>query len=496
VDAGKRDANQFGSCNAQHTPLRAVRVASYPYELARAFQLVEELHVKGYEVFLNLMASSELAPADWDVLRAWQGKDLLTAIYFADSFGAFIPRDVSRLVTRLREQGYSRIGFHAHNGLQLAFANTLQAIEDGCVCVDASIYGMGRGSGNLPIEILLGYLEKTGDTAYNTVPYLDVIDRFFLHLQRKIGWGYSLESLMGGLANIHPYYVESLFKNPLYTIEEKWNVLQLIKERCPISFSAERLGEALDHRFHTPLSPERAKEQFERLMPELQGIPSADSRPGGGFDLLHAHRGRKFLILATGPSVSQQRDKILAFQKREGCLTIGVNNLQGLYEPDFHAFVSRKRFQQYVKTVSPVSMLLVPSFFGPELVAQEYSGAYKFFDVEAPCEADSPLLVNTTQHCRGLNVAVSAILLAYLMGASEIFAAGLDGYADELNRQFVYFYDENNKTDDKAAASLRYDLLAQELDRISTFLQRQSCTFAIITPTSHRKYYRPLREFA
>jgi 4-hydroxy 2-oxovalerate aldolase len=494
IDAGKCETTQFQDCRPEKTPLRAVRVAAYPYELEKATRMVEKLHDKGYEAFINLMASSELSKDNYSYLTAWRRKDVLSGIYFADSFGSFIPRDISEQMAKLRAAGFERVGFHSHNNLQMAFANTLRALEEGAVCVDASIYGMGRGAGNLPIEILLGYLEKSGDNEYNTVPYLDVIERYFLKLFEEIGWGYGLEALMGGLANIHPYYAENLFKNNLYTVEEIWNALQLIKERCPISFSVDKLGETLEQRFYTPLTPERTEAVHRALISELSIIPAADATQAGVFPLQNQYKGRNFLVIATGPSVLEHRDQIVEFARKENCVTIGVNSLQKLFEPEFHVFVSRKRFQQYAAQVAPGSTLLVPSFFGSTMVKETYQRPYHFFDIVAPCEPEAAPVSGPTQYCLSLNVAVSAILLAYSMGASTIYAVGMDGYADELSKRMVYFYNEDSRIEDKETANFRYEKLARELDRVNTFLQQQSVPFFILTPTSHKKYYRPLKK--
>jgi 4-hydroxy 2-oxovalerate aldolase len=495
IDAGKCEHTQFGECRPEKTPVQVVRVAAYPYELVKATQTLEALHDKGYEVFFNLMASSELSEENYAYLRNWKRKDVLAAVAFADSFGSFIPQDISSIMKQLRAQGFERVAFHAHNNLQMAFANTLRAMEEGAACVDASIFGMGRGAGNLPIEILVGYLEKNGERGFNTVPYLDVIDRFFLDLHKKIGWGYGVESLMGGLANIHPYYVDALFKKKTYTVPEMWNALQIIKERCPISFSAGKLDEALGQRFYTPLSPDDSERAYREIHREIQVVPASDAAPAGEFKLAQAHKGRKFLVVGTGPSIVEHQHAIRAFAEREKCVTIGVNNLQGLFAPDYHLFVSRKRFQRYVKEISPRSILLVPSFFGREFVEQSYRGRYYFFDIEAPANPDRAPLEGSTQHLMGLNVAVSAMLLAQLMGAAEVDAVGMDGYASEMDKKLVYFYNEDSQIEEKEMANLRYELLVRELDRVNAFLQKAACPFFILTPTSHKKYYRAPKDF-
>jgi 4-hydroxy 2-oxovalerate aldolase len=52
------------------------------------------------------------------------------------------------------------VGMHAHNNLQLAFANTIEAIILGCNRVDSTMLGLGRGAGNCHTEILLGFLRN------------------------------------------------------------------------------------------------------------------------------------------------------------------------------------------------------------------------------------------------------------------------------------------------------------------------------------------------
>ena len=89
-----------------------------------------------------------------------------------------------------------------------------------------------------------------------------------------------------------------------------------------------------------------------------------------------------------------------------------------------------------------------------------------------------------------LNVAIAAILSAYQMGVKDIMIAGMDGYENENTKEMVYFYNENDQPDDQKIASLRYENLAFELKRVSEFLQRGGIDFSIITPTSHKRYYK------
>ena len=54
-----------------------------------------------------------------------------------------------------------QLGIHTHNNMQLAFANTLAAMENGVTFLDSSVYGMGRAAGNCHTELLVSYIQKT-----------------------------------------------------------------------------------------------------------------------------------------------------------------------------------------------------------------------------------------------------------------------------------------------------------------------------------------------
>ncbi len=173
-----------------------VRVACYPNQIRTGIEAVVDFKNQGFEVFLHLMTADKFE--EYELLKNWSDKEILTSIYFADSFGAFMPSDVELIYKKLQDCGFERISFHAHNNLQLAFTNTIKAIELGAYSVDATVFGMGRGGGNLPVEVLLKYLGKENSC------YLDLIEKYYVDLSKKNIWGYNYNSLISGLKNIHP----------------------------------------------------------------------------------------------------------------------------------------------------------------------------------------------------------------------------------------------------------------------------------------------------
>ena len=158
---------------------------------------------KGYETTVNLMAVSKAIETELDEALDQLGKECKTnVVYVVDSFGALYCENVTHLVKKYKKHlGNKEVGIHTHNNQQLAYGNTIQAIIDGANYLDASIYGIGRGPGNCPLELLLGFLKNP---KFDLRPILDVIPKEFLPMQSKIEWGYIIPYAITGMFNEHP----------------------------------------------------------------------------------------------------------------------------------------------------------------------------------------------------------------------------------------------------------------------------------------------------
>ncbi len=131
-----------------------VRIAVYPHNFENAMAFVDAALRLGLECSVNQMASSYMS-ADDLVKNALAVQECGASVfYFADSYGHFMPEDVNRRVEALKEQLDMEIGFHAHNNLSLGLSNAIAAIRSGADFIDASLCGMGRGAGNVQIELL------------------------------------------------------------------------------------------------------------------------------------------------------------------------------------------------------------------------------------------------------------------------------------------------------------------------------------------------------
>ena len=184
--------------------LDVIRVATYVHQLPVAVDMIQDAHDKGYEVACNIMAISIVQDPEIDQALEVLRETPASAVVVVDSFGSLYSEQVARLVKRYRKalEGTGKeIGIHAHNNQQLAFANTIEAIVHGANRIDATAMGMGRGAGNCPMELLIGFLRNP---AYRVRPIYQLLQQHMVGLRDKHEWGALVPYNITGQLNQHP----------------------------------------------------------------------------------------------------------------------------------------------------------------------------------------------------------------------------------------------------------------------------------------------------
>lgn len=142
--------------------VKAARVATHVTEADIGEQHIRMAKEMGMEAFGFLMMVHMVSPekvAEQAALFESYGADY---VYVADSAGAMLPDDVRSCVRAVVDKVKVPVGFHAHNNLGLAIANSLAALEAGATFLDATCRGLGAGAGNAQTEVLVGVLRKAG----------------------------------------------------------------------------------------------------------------------------------------------------------------------------------------------------------------------------------------------------------------------------------------------------------------------------------------------
>ena len=111
-------------------------------------------------------------------------------------------RRLSEKYVSFAEAHGKKVGIHAHNNQQLAFANTIEALKDGVSYLDATMNGMGRGAGNCAMELILGFLKNP---KYSFIPILKFLETHMVKLKEEgVVWGFDIPYMLTGMMNQHP----------------------------------------------------------------------------------------------------------------------------------------------------------------------------------------------------------------------------------------------------------------------------------------------------
>lgn len=196
-----------------------VRVASHCSEADITERHIQFIRMREKTVYGVLMMAHMLSSKELLIQAAKMEAYGAQGIVFMDSAGNFLPEDVIERVQVLVDHLSIPVGFHAHNNLGLAIANSLAAVEAGVSILDGCARGFGAGAGNTQLEVLVGILERKGyQTGIDFYKMLDASELAERELLKEIPSIKSL-SIISGLAGVF-----SGFLQPVLRIAKEFNV--------------------------------------------------------------------------------------------------------------------------------------------------------------------------------------------------------------------------------------------------------------------------------
>ncbi len=201
MDAHKSDIDDIKP--KEQSPVDIIRVATYVKDIDKAIRISNVANELGYKTTINIMAISHAIEWELDeALQQIEEETKVLACYIVDSFGSLYSEDIDFYYYKYKKYlKNTEIGIHCHNNKQLAFANTIEGIIKGANYLDGTLYGIGRGAGNCPLELLMSFLKNP---KFNIRPIFDVIENHIIPLENEIEWGYRIPYMITGSLNLHP----------------------------------------------------------------------------------------------------------------------------------------------------------------------------------------------------------------------------------------------------------------------------------------------------
>ena len=213
ADAGKCDW-RTDILPKDKSVLSLIRVAFYVHQVAEAVDMIKDAADKGYEVSANLMAISKVHENELEQALEVLAQTPTSVIVVVDSNGSLYAEQIEKLVKKFRKFCTplgKEVGIHAHNNMQLAFANTIEAIIHGANRLDATMAGLGRGAGNCPMELLLGFLRNP---KFHIRPIIKLLQDYMTPLRTQLEWGPLVPYIISGQLDQHPRAAMALREGP------------------------------------------------------------------------------------------------------------------------------------------------------------------------------------------------------------------------------------------------------------------------------------------
>lgn len=234
VNYGQYNLNNLSLYNGKS--IDVIRICFKKHQRKEVFPYVKEIKNKGYKVYMQNM--DILGYTDEELRETIQKiNELQPEVYtIADTFGSMYLEDLDHIYEIVEKELDKdiKLGFHAHNNLMLAAANTEHFISLAAskreIVVDGTIAGCGRGAGNTNTELLVEYINKKYNGSYNLYKLLDLINNILPEFYKKCSWGYNIPYFLAGIYNVHVFNINHLINKPDLKLNDLRKMLESLNE--------------------------------------------------------------------------------------------------------------------------------------------------------------------------------------------------------------------------------------------------------------------------
>ena len=320
----------YGTCSIEHlSPCRdsfldGIRVIFKKHVMREAIRFCHEVKELGYRVFVQ--AVSITSYSDRELLDLIDLVNELNpyALSLVDTYG-LLHQDNLLHYFRLLNHNLNpeiAIGYHSHNNFQLAYANSMEILREPTertVLIDASLYGMGKSAGNLPIELISMHMNAACGRSFEISQLLEAIDISIMPIYRVQPWGYKLFFYIAASNNCHPNYVQYLMDKQTLSLKSIGAILSSIEPEKKLLYD---------------------RAYIENLYLDYQNRECCDTADLEA--LSRAWNGRPLLLLGPGKNLELEKERVLAWIRAHDPIIISVNFIPEGIRTDY-AFLSNSR---------------------------------------------------------------------------------------------------------------------------------------------------------
>ncbi|MDD5923973.1 MAG: aldolase catalytic domain-containing protein [Clostridia bacterium] len=371
--------------------IEMIRITAHDYDIKDGMDFAREVKSKGYKLSINPI--NIMGYSDNEILWILDQVNQIQPYQFSivDTFGSMKRRDLDRIVSIADNNLDSniRLALHLHENMSMGFhlaQNFVDKHLNRPVSVDASLMGMGRIPGNLPIELIADYLNDYTESNYDIDHMMDAIQDYISPLKGNTEWGYTPAYFLSARYNLHRNYAEYYLNKGDLTNRDINHILS-----------------RFDNSKKTAFDSKYADSVYEKYKNNI--IDDSEDRK----NLSTSLRGKKIVVIAPGSSIVQYHDTIGEYANQEDVITFSVNFIPTDYSLNYAFFSNNKRFDS------------ITEFSCKTIVTSNLKNN----------NADYVINYNTLSGAfdQGCNSLIMLLKLLKDMDVEKVYLAGADGYS-------------------------------------------------------------------
>lgn len=432
------DLDKISKCDG--TSADGVRVIFKNNKIDEGYAACKKLIELGYLVSANFVSTNVYSDEDFAKnIKRFNELDLFS-MAIVDTFGS-MKIDTFLHYVKIADENMRKdiiLTYHGHNNLQQAYQNAISFVNlnlDRKIAIDASVFGMGRGAGNLNIELFAEYLNKTRGKNYHIVPMLEIMDEYLQPIYVTKFWGYSLPLYISGTLDVHPNYAIYLAEKNTLTEKSLYEIMSNISPSDKLIYK---------------------KDVAEKYYLDYMNNYINDS---GDISKLEAEfKDKKVLILAPGKSINDSKEKINTYISNNDFVSISLNFYTENFKTDYIFSSNMRRYRSVDPNVDSIKssnkkLKTILTSNMREAVNKDYMINFYSIAVENKDIVD--------------NAGLMIMKLMQRLGVKEVYVAGMDGYSTE--NPYVYS-DSTTQYDFSKVAAIRNEFIIEEIKKLKKAL--------------------------
>lgn len=412
----------YGTCSIDHiqpckdTFIDGIRVIFKEHLMYDALAFCKQLKDLGYIVFAQMVSVTTYTDEKLKEYSKLVNSVMPYATSMVDTYGLTEADQIYHIYSILDKyiEPKVKIGFHAHNNFQLAFANAMAFLNYDSkrnLLVDGTLYAMGKSAGNAALELLMMYMNQKYSKHYDINQVLEAIDNVIMDIYHKQYWGYNMKFYNSAETKCHPNYVSYYLDKKTLSVKQIMELLESLKNEKKLLYD---------------------KDYAEQMYLEYQSI-RCDDRDSVK-KLTKILKGKNILLLGPGNSIKRQKKRVDRYIDENEPLVISVNYVpkDTLVQAIF--LTNSKRYTELMNTLDEsvnkdVAIIATSNVY-------KTNGAFTYvLNYENLIDKDTEIADNSL-----------VMLLKAMINfkVKKVFLAGFDGYSKrrdnyfEISREYSY----------------------------------------------------------